>query len=285
MPEPKGRSGKKPKYQIADIGGTDLTSEDISTERVLNFLIKGEMGAVGEGGPSPSAEIGSALSPPAKVGPESALLSERNEYAEASEPPAKKSLSHLFERAGGSPASVRDEVIISSENEPVPVPSSTDAARDQLVVRETVSDSGSADNRSLDVSSAQLPGATPIPFVPSASATISESDSSAPDLGSPAAMPSASADQVDRWKSLYRLNSGEIAALKILCLLSEEDGSSECYIKMRKLAEMSSLDYRYCQKVVRSLERLGWITKLQDYDPSTQMGVLYRVNSRPVHLT
>ena len=60
---------------------------------------------------------------------------------------------------------------------------------------------------------------------------------------------------------------------------------SECYVKMHKLAEISALDYRYCQKVVRSLERLGWITKLQDYDPTTQRGVLYRVNMKPLHLT
>ena len=42
MAEQKGRGGKKPKYQIADIGGPDLTPQDLSTERVLNFLIKGE---------------------------------------------------------------------------------------------------------------------------------------------------------------------------------------------------------------------------------------------------
>jgi len=42
MPDPKGRSGKKPKYQIPDIGGADQTAEDMSAERVLNFLIKGE---------------------------------------------------------------------------------------------------------------------------------------------------------------------------------------------------------------------------------------------------
>jgi hypothetical protein len=36
---------------------------------------------------------------------------------------------------------------------------------------------------------------------------------------------------------------------------------------------------------VRSLERLGWIVKLQEYDASTQLGVLYRINSRPSHLT
>ena len=50
---------------------------------------------------------------------------------------------------------------------------------------------------------------------------------------------------------------------------------------MHDLAEMSNLDYRYCQKVVRSLERLGWITKLEDYDPVTQTGALYRVNLKP----
>jgi DNA-binding MarR family transcriptional regulator len=63
--------------------------------------------------------------------------------------------------------------------------------------------------------------------------------------------------------------------------LSHEQGRDECYIKMHNLAEMSNLTYRYCQKVVRSLEQLGWITKLRDYDPTDQLGVLYRINLKP----
>ncbi len=83
------------------------------------------------------------------------------------------------------------------------------------------------------------------------------------------------------WKNFYRLKAGEIDALRVLYQISHGQGSSECHVKMHKLAEMSNLTYRYCQKVVRSLEQLGWITKLQDYDPSTRLGVIYRVNLKP----
>jgi len=291
MPESKGRSGKKPKYQIADIGGTDLTSEDISTERVLNFLIKGEIGSIGESGLPGS---GGAPTSPSAARPESALLPETSEYSDSSEHLVKKSLSHLFERAGGGAGSARDASIPPSEFEPSSVPSPSDPIADQLLVTETVSDFGPSDTRrSLEVSSAEQPSVSSnsrTSFVPSETANAPERGSTAISIPAPSAVtpwefPTDFADQVDRWKTLYRLNSGEIAALKTLFLLAGSDESSACYVKMRKLAEMSNLDYRYCQKVVRSLERLGWITKLHDYDASTQMGVLYRVNSRPLHLT
>src|SRR5829696_4402182 len=98
MPEQKGRSGKKPKYQIADIGGADLTSEDISTERVLNFLIRGEAAPPKQTEPSDAVamEDGASASPitssqPIQNKPSSGSLP-------SSEAP-KKSLAHLFERA------------------------------------------------------------------------------------------------------------------------------------------------------------------------------------------
>ena len=46
--------------------------------------------------------------------------------------------------------------------------------------------------------------------------------------------------------------------------LSHEQGRDECYVKMHNLAEMSNLTYRYCQKVVRSLERRRLIEREVD---------------------
>ena len=89
------------------------------------------------------------------------------------------------------------------------------------------------------------------------------------------------AHYIELWKNFYRLKSGEVDALSVMYRLSHEKGRDECYVKMHNLSEMSNLTYRYCQKVVRSLEQLGWITKLKDYDPSDQRGVLYRVNLKP----
>ena len=72
MSEPKGRGGKKPKYQIADIGGSDLTSEDISTERVLNFLIKGERAADEQSEPDAQFDVATGTEPALTTTPQSA---------------------------------------------------------------------------------------------------------------------------------------------------------------------------------------------------------------------
>src|SRR5215216_2181597 len=105
MPDQKGRSGKKPKYQIPDIGGADQTAEDISTERVLNFLIKGEATSP-EQLDSPGAAVaedgGSVLA-------SASAQTVQNQPSSTSPPspePPKKSLARLFERAksGGTVA-------------------------------------------------------------------------------------------------------------------------------------------------------------------------------------
>jgi hypothetical protein len=289
MPESKGRTGKKPKYQIADIGGPDLTSEDISTERVLNFLIKGEMGSSRE----PASEgVGEVVIEPVSVPPkqaDSTIVPRISEPSDSSEHTAKKSLSHLFERAGGGQGTVREPTVAVSETQTPSVPFPDSNRTDQLIVTEEINDRSVGSKiaprpSSIHDSSASVSG--PASSFPRASdpmadptfATVTAQTASTelrPDLG----------DQAERWKSFYRLNSGEISAMKTLVGMAGESEQAECYVKMRKLAELSNLDYRYCQKVVRSLERLGWIVKLQEYDASTQLGVLYRINPRPSHLT
>src|SRR5687768_14597696 len=114
MSESKGRTGKKPKYQIADIGGADLTSEDISTERVLNFLIKGDLGTAAET-VAPTVDNRKPEPPlPSVSESHSTTLSEIGEVP-AGNQPIKKSLSHLFERAGGgnTPAASKEASVKS----------------------------------------------------------------------------------------------------------------------------------------------------------------------------
>lgn len=259
MPEQKGRSGKKPKYQIPDIGGSDLTSEDISTERVLNFLIKGEA-------PSPEQTD----SPDAMVaeGSESILASASSQPVEnkppgasppSTEPTPKKSLARLFERAksGGSVAKDLPLQLPSDEQ----AETSSQLAAHPVTVEPT-KDAGLTPDIVAEPAAREIEQVTPVPeTIPPVS----------PEL----------ANFIELWKNFYRLKSGEVDALSVMYRLSHEQGRDECYIKMHNLAEMSNLTYRYCQKVVRSLEQLGWITKLRDYDPTDQLGVLYRVNLKP----
>jgi DNA-binding MarR family transcriptional regulator len=263
MPEPKGRSGKKPKYQIADIGGADLTSEDISTERVLNFLIRGEAtppketessdAVVTEDSASDSPLISSQ---PIQNIPSSASLP-------SSEPVPKKSLAHLFERASSGGNLAKDLPL----QLPVDERAEASPATPFEIPQPTLD--------SMDVVSEADAVAEPTTLLIGQAAPVSEPSE-------PIALTSPElAHYIELWKNFYRLKSGEVDALSVMYRSSHEKGRDECYIKMRNLAEMSNLTYRYCQKVVRSLEQLGWITKLRDYDPSDQRGVLYRVNLKP----
>src|SRR5215204_1110988 len=262
MPEQKGRSGKKPKYQIADIGGADLTSEDISTERVLNFLIRGEAAPPKQTEPSDAVamEDGASASPitssqPIQNKPSSGSLP-------SSEAAPKKSLAHLFERASSGGNLAKDLPL------QLPVDELAEASSQAAMPSEIPQPALDFP----DAVSAIDAVAEPMIGVIKQAAPVSESTApTSPEL----------AHYIELWKNFYRLKSGEVDALSVMYRSSHEKGRDECYIKMRNLAEMSNLTYRYCQKVVRSLEQLGWITKLRDYDPSDQRGVLYRVNQKP----
>lgn len=263
MPEQKGRSGKKPKYQIADIGGADLTSEDISTERVLNFLIRGEVAPHEQADSSEATvtEDNASASPltssqPIQNKPSSdSLLS--------SEPAPKKSLAHLFERAGSGGNLAKD----------LPL---------QLPVDEQAEVSSQAASP-FEISQPALDTLDVVSATDAVAELSTRAIEQAPPVSEPTALTSPElAHYIELWKNFYRLKSGEVDALSVMYRLSYDTGRDECYIKMHNLAQMSNLTYRYCQKVVRSLEQLGWITKLREYDPSDQRGVLYRVNLKPL---
>ena len=87
-----------------------------------------------------------------------------------------------------------------------------------------------------------------------------------------------------RWKQVYRLNKGEISVMRVMFTLTHEKGVSECYIKVPEIAEAAQLKKRRCQYVIRSLEELGFLDRLEEYDPSVRLGTKYRVNLKPVHL-
>lgn len=274
MAEQKGRGGKKPKYQIADIGGSDLTPQDLSTERVLNFLIKGEAPAGQSAGP---AEEGLEQAVPSR---EQTPAGHGDEPADASLPPTgaqgKKSLDHLFRRARAGSGGTKDiKLDLRGREEPVAPPA----------VQAEVSPGPDLRPAEVTATVDEITPAAPAASLPvehEVHPQIAEPQQLTPEvLPVPPTESAALRQLISLWKSFYRLKDGEIEALSVMYQMSHGLGSHECYVKMHKLAEMSNLTYRYCQKVVRSLEQLGWITKLSDYDPSTQLGVLYRVNLKP----
>ena len=290
MAEQKGRGGKKPKYQIADIGGSDLTAQDLSTERVLNFLIKGESPA-GQG--ANDAVDGPGQADPLRV-QTAAGLGEEPVDTSLPSPGAqvKKSLDHLFRRANNAGTAAKDKKLDPRDHEQLaqaPQVEEVKSAEPAQPSPPSIKAEGAPETltpppqpalkvgrpapanpqaSSHDVSAASLQTAATQGFTPAAGLTEPDESAELTQL-------------VSLWKSFYRLKDGEIEALSAMYRMSHGLGSDECYVKMRNLAEISNLTYRYCQKVVRSLEQLGWITKLKDYDPSTQSGVLYRVNLKP----
>jgi hypothetical protein len=262
MPEQKGRSGKKPKYQIPDIGGADLTAEDISTERVLNFLIKGEAAPSEqiESSDATVTEDSASASPltssqPIQSKPSSASLP-------SSEPTPKKSLAHLFERASSGGNLAKDLPFQLPVDKQAEAPSQLTAPSEIPQPAKDTAKVGSTPNAVVDPTARVIEQVAPVSEIIVLSS---------PEL----------AQYIELWKNFYRLKSGEVDALSVMYRSSHDQGHDECHIKMHNLAEMSNLTYRYCQKVVRSLEQLGWITKLKDYDPTEQRGVLYRVNLKP----
>jgi hypothetical protein len=72
--------------------------------------------------------------------------------------------------------------------------------------------------------------------------------------------------------------------MRVMFTLTHEKGVSECYIKVPEVAEAAQLKKRRCQYVIRGLEELGFLDRLEEYDPSVRLGTKYRVNLKPVHL-
>jgi len=87
-----------------------------------------------------------------------------------------------------------------------------------------------------------------------------------------------------KWKQAYRLNKGEINVMRVMFRLTHETGVSECYIKVPEVAEAARLKKRRCQYVIRSLEEMGFLDRLEEYDPSNRLGTKYRVNLKPRNL-
>lgn len=81
-----------------------------------------------------------------------------------------------------------------------------------------------------------------------------------------------------KWKQVYRLSKGEINVMKFMFGLTHAQGLSECYIKVPVVAEAAQLKKRRCQYVIRNLETLGLLERLEDFDPSVRLGTKFRVN-------
>lgn len=83
---------------------------------------------------------------------------------------------------------------------------------------------------------------------------------------------------VDWLKLKYRLSKGEANVFRYLLGATHDQGQSECYITIPKLAEAASLTTRGCQLALKSLQMRGFVVRTEEYDPANRLGIKIQVN-------
>jgi hypothetical protein len=86
---------------------------------------------------------------------------------------------------------------------------------------------------------------------------------------------------VRKWKEDFRLHSGEIKVLRALYGLTHGLGSNECVTTQEKLAEAANLQRRQCINNVNTLEKMGFIERVEVYNEKGQRGIKLRFNLMP----
>jgi hypothetical protein len=239
------RSGKKPKYRIRDIGGVELNSEDKPTERVLNFLMRGE-------GP----EMPPVTPPTAPVVPESRAIPPAIEpepprqKSQESEPHPRRSLDSLFERAGATVSGSFERPTIDRRGE---LASSAEAA--EIIP--------------------SLPPKVPSPQPPAERSFSRQARATAKPAPQP--VPDDLAAVLEEIKNKRRLNKGELKVLTALVIACRAAGSDSCYIKIAQLMNDAQLKERHTQMMLRSLQELGLIERVAEYSNLDRRGTQFRV--------
>lgn len=88
-------------------------------------------------------------------------------------------------------------------------------------------------------------------------------------------------DLVRKWKEEFRVHSGEIKVLRALYNLTHGVGSNECVTTQEKLAEAANLQRRQCINNVNTLEKMGFIERVEVYNEKGQRGIKLRFNLTP----
>ncbi len=84
-----------------------------------------------------------------------------------------------------------------------------------------------------------------------------------------------------RWKEEFRVHSGEIKVLRALYRLTHGMGREDCVTTQDKLAEASDLQRRQCINNVNSLEKIGFIERVEVYNEKGQRGIRLKLKLLP----
>jgi hypothetical protein len=199
---------------------------------------------------------------------------------EKAQPPQAPSV-ELEGHAAGQPAPAEPHAEALREVREAPPPDVDGERSDSLTKAAPAQDATSIEPRPAD-ESAPRQAKPPAPRAPKrAAAAVKPRPISAPAPGEADAGVEVHAA---RWKQVYRLNKGEINVMRVMFGLSHGQGTDVCFIKVGKVADAARLKKRRCQYVIRSLETLGFLDRLGEYDPSSRLGLQYRVRLMPARV-
>jgi len=82
-----------------------------------------------------------------------------------------------------------------------------------------------------------------------------------------------------RWSPILR--SGQMGVCRALFEMTYEQGKTECFTSMPKLAAAAGIKERQCYNVVAQLELLGFIERPDIFNTPTQKGTIFRLYMEP----
>jgi hypothetical protein len=82
-----------------------------------------------------------------------------------------------------------------------------------------------------------------------------------------------------RWAPILR--SGQMGVCRALFEMTYEQGRTDCFTSMPKLAEAAGIKERQCYNVVGQLELLGFIERPDIFNTPTQRGTVFRLYLEP----
>jgi len=82
-----------------------------------------------------------------------------------------------------------------------------------------------------------------------------------------------------RWSPILR--SGQMGVCRALFEMTYEQGQTDCFTSMPKLAEAAGIKERQCYNVVSQLELLGFIERPDIFNTPTQKGTIFRLFMEP----
>ena len=292
----KGKSGKKPKYEIPDIGSLGVTAEDRSMERVLDFIVRGSLDSgvqdeaaegINETLPANSSLYSSTVEP--QVTPKIDAPSPQAGSGDK-ETRKKKSLDHIFSRTnqiGSASSQVAGEGFKEASDTVDINDAPVDAAiTDQSVIQAVPMTTGSIGPQGEDQLSrpAEMPleaPPSPVTEVFRDNSPLDVTESSAPDDSS---LPAPSHDQSFQ---AFSTRFGQLlkdSPLKMCEVIFENTlaaGQTEYFTTTLELTTSVGLRQRQCYNLLNKLESLGFINRKPVEDNGRLIGITLSLNLNP----